>query len=132
MGPFKKKAWSPYVAGGIVGLVLCLSVLVAGKYLGASTTFVRSAGLVERAVIPEHVAKNEYYQAKKVRVDWQFMLVVGVFFGALISSTLSGDFEARAVPRMWEESFGPQKAKRWLVAFLGGVVAMFGARLAGG
>ena len=33
---------------------------------------------------------------------------------------------------MWQERFGPNQVTRGLVAFAGGVVAMFGARLAGG
>lgn len=52
----------------------------------AKTTFVRAAGLFERSVAAEHNSANEYYTKEKVRVDWQFMLVFGIFFGALISS----------------------------------------------
>jgi hypothetical protein len=33
---------------------------------------------------------------------------------------------------MWEKRFGPSKLKRGIVAFIGGVIAMFGARLADG
>jgi uncharacterized membrane protein YedE/YeeE len=33
---------------------------------------------------------------------------------------------------MWAARFGPGRAKRGVLAFLGGAVAMFGARLAGG
>jgi hypothetical protein len=36
------------------------------------------------------------------------------------------------VPPMWQERFGPNPLKRGVVAFAGGVVAMFGARLADG
>ena len=33
---------------------------------------------------------------------------------------------------MWRERFGSSAAKRAVVAFLGGLIALFGARLAGG
>jgi hypothetical protein len=33
---------------------------------------------------------------------------------------------------MWEDRFGPGKMKRAVVAFIGGMIAMFGARLADG
>jgi hypothetical protein len=33
---------------------------------------------------------------------------------------------------MWESRFGSSKAKRWIAAFLGGIVLMFGARMADG
>jgi uncharacterized protein len=132
MGAFNKKSWSPYVAGALTGLLLCLSVLVAGKYLGASTTFVRATGILERAVAPETVAEMPYFIKTKIKVDWQMMLVVGIVIGAFFSSRLSGDFRSTPVSPMWQSSFGPGKARRYFAAFFGGIIAMFGARLAGG
>lgn len=128
----KQKKWSPYVAGGAVGILLCLSVLITGKYLGASTTFVRSAGLIEKIFVSERVAKMDYFVKTKVRIDWQWMFVVGVFFGSLLASKISGDYRATALPPMWKTRFGPNKAGRWVVASIGGAIAMFGVRLAGG
>ncbi|MCX7887075.1 MAG: YeeE/YedE family protein [Verrucomicrobiae bacterium] len=131
-------AWSPYLAGALAGLLAVASAWATttwlGKtnYLGASTTFVRAAGLVERTVAPEHVADNEYFKKEKVRVDWQFMLVVGIFFGALAASLMDGSFKLESVPPRWAERFGPSVWKRALGAFVGGIVAMIGARLADG
>lgn len=132
MGFFRGKTWSPYVAGALAGLLLVLSVFLTGKYFGASTTFVRAAGLVEQAVSPERVAGMEYFLKEKVKIDWQFLFVVGVLFGALASAWLSGEKRAVAVPPMWEGRFGPLRSRRWVAAFLGGAVLMFGARLADG
>jgi len=41
-------------------------------------------------------------------------------------------FRIQAVPDMWQARFGPGITPRAIVAFIGGTVAMFGARLAGG
>jgi uncharacterized membrane protein YedE/YeeE len=60
------------------------------------------------------------------------MLVVGLALGAFVSSRLSGDTPAETVDGLWRARFGASRRKRYLVAFLGGVVLMFGARLAGG
>jgi uncharacterized membrane protein YedE/YeeE len=125
-------AWSPYLAGALTGLVSIGSVWIAGKYFGASTTFVRSAGMVEKVFDPERVAQMPYFIKEVPVIDWQWMFVVGIFIGALIASTTSGSFRWQAVPTMWEEHFGPVRWKRWLVAFVGGAIAMFGARLASG
>jgi hypothetical protein len=58
---------------------------------------------------------------------------VGIFLGALVSSMTSGSFKFQAVPDMWAARFGDQSTgKRALTAFVGGIVAMFGARLADG
>jgi hypothetical protein len=127
-----RKTWSPYLAGALAGLVLCLSVLVAGKYFGASTSYVRSAAYLGKTIASEHVAKSSYFIHTKVKVDWQMLFVVGVILGAFISSQMSRDFTAVAIPPMWKRRFGANKGMRFLVAFIGGVIALFGARLAGG
>jgi uncharacterized membrane protein YedE/YeeE len=130
--------WSPYLAGGLVGLLAIVSVYATtqlmGKtnYLGASTTFVRAAGMLEQTVAPEHVIGNEYFTKEKVRVDWQFMLVLGIFLGALISSATDRSFKLERLPPAWGQRFGPSLTKRALGAILGGIIAMMGARMADG
>lgn len=130
--------WSPYLAGALLGLLAIVSVFATtqlmGKtsYLGASTTFVRATGLIENTVAPAHVTANKYYTKTKVRVDWQFMLVIGIFFGALIASVTDKSFKFECVPPKWEKRFGPSVGKRAVSAFFGGVIAMMGARMAGG
>ncbi len=130
--------WSPYLAGALLGLLAIVSVLATtqflGKtsYLGASTTFVRAAGILEQTVAADHVASNEYFTKTKVRVDWQFMLVIGIALGAFISSTMDKSFRLEKVPPTWEERFGPSIGKRAAGAFVGGIIAMIGVRLADG
>lgn len=126
------KGWSPYLAGALVGVLMVLSVWVTGKYFGASTTFVRSAGLIEQAFDAQRVGAMEYFKKELPKIDWQWMFVVGILIGSLIASTTSKSFALRGVPPMWEARFGPGAAKRGIVAFLGGAIAMFGARLADG
>lgn len=124
--------WSPYVAGALAGLLIVLSVWATGKYFGASTTFVRSAGMIESLAAPERVETLEYFTKNKPVVDWQWMFVAGIFAGALLSSLSSRSFRVQFVPDSWRERFGPSVGKRWSVAFVGGVIAMYGARLADG
>jgi len=126
------RGWSPYLAGALSGIVSILSIWIAGKFFGASTTFVRSSGMIEKLFDPERVAKMEYFIKELPVIDWQWMFVAGIFIGSLIASTTSGSFRWKAVPDMWEARFGPSKVKRGFVAFIGGVIAMFGARLADG
>ena len=124
--------WSPYVAGALTGLLMVLSVWIAGQYFGASTMFVRSAGMVEQAFSADRVAKMPYFVSKVPKIDWQWMFVVGILVGSLISAKTSGSFKWKAVPDMWESRFGATPVKRGVVGFFGGVIAMYGARLAGG
>lgn len=127
-----EKAWNPYIAGALSGVVLVLSVWIAGKFFGASTTFARGAGAVETLFAPDRVAGIDYFIRYAPKIDWQALFVIGIFIGALIASTISGSFVLKAVPDMWRHRFGPSVIKRGVVAFFGGLIAMFGARLAGG
>jgi len=132
MSVMRAKTWSPYVAGVLAGLLLVLSVFLTGKYFGASTTFVRAAGFVEQTVAPEKVAGMEYFLKEKAKLDWQGMFVLSVLFGSLAAASLSGERRAVPVPAMWEARSGSSRVRRWALAFFGGVIVMFGARLADG
>ncbi|MBN2233212.1 MAG: YeeE/YedE family protein [Deltaproteobacteria bacterium] len=130
--------WNPYVAGALVGLLAIVSVVATtrvlgrAQYLGASTTFVRVAGLVERQVVPRHAAANEYFTKTKIKIDWQMMFIAGIFIGSLVSSLMGGTFRIESVPPIWRERFGGGVGTRAMGAFFGGMIAIFGARLAGG
>ncbi len=132
MDILRQTQWSPYLAGALMGMVSWFSVLTAGKYLGVSTTFVRTMGMIENIFTPERVASLPYFVREKPIIDWQWMEVLGILIGAFIAARLSGDFKESFVPPMWERRFGPSRLKRWIVAFLGGIILMFGARMADG
>ncbi len=124
--------WNPYVAGALSGLVIVGSVWLTGKFAGASTSFVRSAGMIEQFFSPERVSQMEYFLKEKPMIEWQWMFVIGIMIGSLVAALTSGSFRSQAVPDMWQAKFGPSISKRGLVAFGGGLIAMYGARLADG
>lgn len=124
--------WNPYLAGGLSGLVGVMSVWLSGKFFGASTSFVRTAGMIEQLFEPERVLQMEYFIKVAPKVDWQWMFMIGILFGSMVSALTSDSFRWQAVPDMWAKRFGNNPVKRGLVAFVGGVVAIFGARLADG
>lgn len=126
------KAWSPYLGGGLTGLLAVVSVVVADKFLGASTTFARSAGMLEQLVFPKHVAELAYFVKYTPKIDWQWMFLAGILFGAFFSAISSHSFRIQNPPDMWTERFGSSQVLRAIVAFIGGAIALFGARLAGG
>jgi len=124
--------WSPYIVGALIGVCAWFAAASADMMLGTSTTFVRVDGLIEKAVVPSHVENNAYYVKEKVKVDWQMMLVAGLVIGAGVSRFLSGNREVEHVPVYWRERFGTERWKRYLGAFIGGFLVLFGARWAGG
>lgn len=130
--------WRPYVMGALAGLLAIGSayattrIMKKTSFLGCSTTYVRAAGLIEKQVCPARAANNAYFQKERIKVDWQFMLVCGIFVGALVGAVTGGAFQWEGVPPVWHERFGPGVLRRAAGGFLGGAVAMFGARLADG
>lgn len=130
--PAEPRPMNPYLGGALAGLLLLASVVLVDKYFGASTTFVRAAGLLELLFAPQHVTENAYFQKELPRVDWQWMFVAGVMLGSLVSSMLNRSFRVTAVPDSWRDRFGDRPGLRAAAAFGGGVLAIIGARLAGG
>lgn len=130
----RRKSWSPYVVGALIGVLSWFSFATVDKPIGITTAFEYTAALLTKAVSPEVASTNPYYTApeKSPKIDWEWMLVVGVFIGAFISSKLSGDRTNETVPELWRKTFGGSTSKRLAAAFIGGAVMMFGARLAQG
>jgi hypothetical protein len=88
--------------------------------------------MIEKIFAADHVNSLPYYLKELPMIDWQWMFVSGVMIGAFISAWLSGTFYRRFVPVMWKDSFGDNRWKRWAFAFVGGMILMFGARMADG
>lgn len=124
--------WSPYLAGALSGGVSIGSIWFVGKYFGASTTFVRTTGMVENLFTPERVAAMPYFLKEVPIIDWQWMFVIGIAIGSFIAAVTSGSFRWQSVPDMWNRKFGSRIMPRAITAFLGGIIAMFGARMADG
>ncbi len=124
--------WSPYVAGIGIGILSWFTFLISRKPLACSTSFARASGMIEKLFAGKEVDLKPYYQKIGLVVDWQWMLVVGIVIGSLISALLSGDFQWVWVPSLWETTFGDNPYLRVVVALFGGVCIGFGARWAGG
>lgn len=136
-GALKRKAWSPYAVGVGIGILSWFAFATVNKPIGITTSFENTAAMAERAAVPSFEERNSYYQTKATenkppKVDWEWMLVIGVFFGSLLSSKLSGDRSKETVPALWAWRFGPSVTKRFAAAFFGGALMMFGARVAQG
>ena len=124
--------WSPYAVGIGIGILSWISFLLSGQPLASSTAFTRTAGFLERLLLGKKAMERPYYQKFVPKIEWGWMLVVGVVIGAFISAQLSGTFRSCWVPGMWEGAFGAATWPRLLTAFGGGVLMGLGARWAGG
>jgi uncharacterized membrane protein YedE/YeeE len=125
-------AWSPYLAGGLIGILSMFTFYFSKKPLGASTAYARIAGMIGLAAAPKHTRSLKFYEDKKPAVDWEVMLLAGVVVGAFGAAFFGNELTLHWVPPMWEARFGESVGLRLAAAFVGGVLMAFGSRLAGG
>ncbi len=124
--------WSPYLVGAGIGVLSWVTFLLSDKAIGCSTAFARTSGMIEKLFRGEKVKEKPYYKEFVPEIDWEWMLVLGVFAGAFISSILSGSFRISIEHSVWTAYFGDTPILRLLVALAGGIVMGFGSRWAGG
>jgi uncharacterized membrane protein YedE/YeeE len=62
------------------------------------------------------------------------VFVLAMLAGAGLSALLRGGVgrDERTMPAIWRPNFGEAPWKRYLTAFVGGFIVLYGARLAGG
>jgi len=123
---------NPYLAGTLLGIVLFLAFFITGSGLGASGGLNRMLVFVENLAVPEHIDQVPYLM-KMAGGDtnpldsWIVYLTAGTIVGGLISGLLGRRVKV-------ETNKGPQISNktRWIMAFIGGALMGYGARLARG
>ncbi len=124
--------WSPYLVGAAIGALSWMTFYVSDKPIGASSFYAQVAGLVGKLVAPRHTASLAYFKENPPRVEWEFVFVVSIVLGGALSAVTGGEFTSEWLPPMWVARFGDSVVLRAAVAFGGGILMAFGARLAGG
>jgi uncharacterized membrane protein YedE/YeeE len=132
MNALSETRWSPYVVGAAIGVLSWFTLLVSRHALGCSTSFARSAGMIERLFRGRRVDEKPYYREVRPEIDWQWLLVAGMVIGAFLAAWGSGDLAVLWVPARWAAAFGSAPLPRLLAAFAGGILLGFGSRWADG
>lgn len=128
-----EKAWSPYAAGVVIGLLQIPTFLLMDTALGASSSYVTVAAHIA-SVFDPGVEKVKYLASHMwgAKNWWQVAIVVGIALGAFVSIKLSGA-RRQTISPVWARATGTTSLwTRAPVAFLGGFIMLFGARIAGG
>lgn len=122
----------PYWGGLLLGLVLFAAFFFTGNGLGASGGLNRYLVFVEDLVAPGHVDQTPYLLkmaggSKNPLDDWVVMIVAGALVGGFTAGWLNGRLKL-------ETNKGPHISvrQRWLMAFIGGALMGYGARMARG
>lgn len=125
--------WQPYLTGAGIGVLSWIVFAVVDSPLGISTAVSEASGAVMMPLVGEESVLQNPYWAKTVPAwDYGTLFLVGTFLGALVSAALNRSLKLELVPPVWRERFGDSVSKRFAAAFVGGMLAMYGARMAGG
>lgn len=123
---------NPYLGGILLGVVLFIAFFLTGSGLGASGGLNRLLVVVEDAVAPGHVDRVPYLidmagGDRNPLDSWVVFLTIGTIVGGGISGWRNGRLKFETIK-------GPQisRSTRWMMAFAGGALMGFGARMARG
>ena len=127
-----REYWNPYLVGVALGLVVLAAFLLTAKGIGASGAMARVTAWGLHLAAPDWVESNGnfkwfFHQGAHPLDYWLVYLLVGTAIGGLISGLLGGRNRTEVLR-------GPRATRglRLGLAFVGGILAGFGARLARG
>jgi uncharacterized membrane protein YedE/YeeE len=120
-----------WVRLGVLFGLLSVASLVLFAPIGVSTTYPRVVGEALTRIAPDFVAHSPYLQLVGGALRGETMLVAGLLLGGFLASRFGR--KATGTCRI-EPVHAREKSvrSRYLHAFLGGFLILFGARLAGG
>ncbi len=125
-GDTRLPPWAKF--GILFGLVSTASIFLWGP-IGVSGTYPRFIGAVLRRVAPAYAAANPYLVKMGSLLAPETYLVVGLLIGGFLASRISRE----SAPRLEMVHTGEKTtAARYRDAFIGGLLIVFGARIAGG
>lgn len=124
--------WNPYLSGLLLGVLLFLAFFITGSGLGASGGMNRLLVWFQDLMMPEHVDQVPYLLKMaggnlNPLKNWIVYLTIGTLIGGLASGLRAGRVYV-------ETNKGPaiSNGLRWCLAFVGGALMGYGARLARG
>lgn len=148
-----QRQWNWFSSGIALGIVFLLCVALV-KPIGVSTQFVILDGIFWDAISNDIVVENssaksgysssntylnksggKYAKSVANPMNYSFVFVLAMIFGGFVAARLQSnknEEESLSIPSVWRENFGDSPVKRYLASFVGGLLVLFGSRLAGG
>jgi uncharacterized membrane protein YedE/YeeE len=116
--------------GTMIGLVQLFAIATVGP-LGVSTAYPQVVGVIGDRLAPGF-AQQPYLQVVGTSIGWEIMLVFGLLIGPLTAAWFARRNGGSTAAPVCVAGFEQGRTQRYLRAFVGGFLFIFGARLAGG
>ena len=139
-----------WIKSGIALATCFLLAVVLIKPIGVSTQFVIFDGIIantidDSLVVEDPTSKSgfasrnlylnksggKYAQSVAKPISYGLVFVIAMIIGGFIASRFQSE-RAPPIHQCHQTRFTGSASKRYLISFVGGVIALFGARLAGG
>ena len=148
-----QKQWNWMLGGIILGGIFTLAIFFV-KPIGVSTQFVILDGFIWEKFSSDLIVSDENakygYSSSNVYLDksggkyaknvdnpmnYSFIFILSMLFGGFVAARMVKTKDSQddmVSPKIWMDSFGSSSFKRYCATFVGGILVLFGARLAGG
>lgn len=145
--------WNWFKGGMALGLCFLLAVALV-KPIGVSTQFVILDGIIAKQFNSELISEDKtaksgyassnaylnksggkYAKSAANPINYSFVFVLSMILGGLLGrlyESRQGAEPLKQVPEFHLERFSQKASTRYILSFLGGVIVLWGARLAGG
>jgi uncharacterized protein len=113
-----------------IGLAVLNAVVFLGfltnRIIGASTAYPYVADVITATT------NNNYFSKIQQPGQWEVLFLTGAFISGIVISLLRKEFKITLIHSSWEKYKGNSARKRIIWSFIGGLILIFGARMAGG
>jgi hypothetical protein len=109
----------------ILNAVVFLSV-ITNRIIGASTAYPFVADLITGTT------HNSCFSKIQEPGKWELVFLTGAFISGIVISVFRKEFKITIIHSNWKKYKGNSVAKRLIWSFIGGLILIFGARMAGG
>ena len=145
--------WNWKIGGVVLGLAFLLAVALV-KPIGVSTQFVILDGMIANVFNGELIIESEesksgysstnaylnksggkYAKSAANPLNYSFVFVLSMILGGFIGRLVTRPEDGKTidqVPLCHQQRFGDKAVLRYSLAFIGGIFALWGSRLAGG
>lgn len=127
----KKPFWSPYIAGGLVGLMPVILYVISCDQSGENYWHIGSSGpFMDIGKVLMSRLRPGDFGTQSLVLGYRIMFLPGIILGAYVAAKLGGTRETIFMPQLWRDRVGASRVLRASVAFFGGFFLMIGAYLA--